>query len=1330
MKRRRRKTIEPSSPPAAMLLSGARIETGADQCGASNSQPSSNKTRELYDIGNKRQPARANQSSSLSTNLIGTKYFYIASLENKGHSNGSCSLFEYPSELGKQLVSFEKAYILAKYSLPIIILLTFIATSTNCINASEPVVISGYRPSAGENNSRAAANESSLQRYLGRHDFGKRLQVFNPANLNQTYGGSPINNDSSHILAKRRDYEITKPTDSSADKRSVDSIISNLFKFRPQLRPSPLIDSLIKLTSQNHHRLVSVGNSIGVSAGSADVGNQSDPYYNQFIINESLTSSAAENDSIQSESSSVMGTNSNWSSPLSNHRLNKDFQVVSVRDPSSHSLVTSNGVGFVLKNDDNNTRIPEESANIEQIIKDVKEEEEDNESKDSHGDKSNKYGNKSRHVEGEHLKDYENNSHWKKEKKGEEEKLEKGKNDMKKNSNFIKDLGHNKHGWKNVYHKEEYAQHQKFHDVFQDKDWNNSRSKMEENFRLQKGNKFHDSNSNMEYDKDKYHTKYDYSKGSEWKRQEDDDGSVLSLNNKQANNNDREQASNINQQREKLYQAEPSQQHDDQHESEHIDDEAVIEQMKERLNRLSEPQQYSHHNNQYHNPHNQPHQGNYMTSQSLNRNYSREHPNDQSQERHPAAAAVAEAADRAKSHQSINDILKTAKKINNSTAYKANETSTTNDDNDDDGEHESGSSDNDNDGDNEDSNEQQVANLKPKSVSSSAITTTTTTNENRDNKNQLRLKLELDLGKTINQKKKTTNPKVNKTITTTPPPNLLRPFKVSKNAAVSGWEPKDDLHHDQPFKWTNKMPNYMSKPMQDHRVNQYGGLQQVIKSPPSRYAKQSSAREFKPSRQKSMGEPMKSLISNDHISRPIVIKHLEMNNGILVDSNNRSNPFQGSHNFHSDDSNVESSLANALGDFNHQAQPLELPIERAPKDREFMILFGSEAVRLNGHEPAPSDEHYKISHQPVEEPNVIFEASASTIEPETLPHYEVGPALPQPPPTGGFFSEPNLYEQEDRYRSNLMKAASSMNYPAMLVKSEPVPFVHQARVPVRTHSQLAGQQPSSAMQQAFERIKFKFPKVFSTASSAYYNPKWIPLVSSFKFRPTFNRNFALLTPRPKLKAQQSMDHYSSQVKTNPKSNYDDFMDHMSLSMAASNIAQSYVLPSSPLKASSQVVVPGQSMLLQQQQFKLAYPALDQQMNFTTGFRPITPLQPKWVPAKLVVPKPESMHHNSSIRPDTIKFGQRVHKKQLNSSKSKQHRQQFNKDKSGGKKRKRKQPQLGSRLQISDDLDFLEVSSSKLKPIYFVTQAKSSSSSRLNTTKLKIFENLWNKLTKI
>lgn len=45
---------------------------------------------------------------------------------------------------------------------------------------------------------------------------------------------------------------------------------------------------------------------------------------------------------------------------------------------------------------------------------------------------------------------------------------------------WYKDQGHKKHGWKNVYHKEEWGDSKKYHDIAHDKDWKKKWNKLKE----------------------------------------------------------------------------------------------------------------------------------------------------------------------------------------------------------------------------------------------------------------------------------------------------------------------------------------------------------------------------------------------------------------------------------------------------------------------------------------------------------------------------------------------------------------------------------------------------------------------------------------------------------------------------------------------------------------------------------------------------------------------------------------------------------------------------------------------------------------------------------
>lgn len=55
---------------------------------------------------------------------------------------------------------------------------------------------------------------------------------------------------------------------------------------------------------------------------------------------------------------------------------------------------------------------------------------------------------------------------------------------------WFKDSGHKKHGWKNVYHKEEWGDSKKFHDIFHDKDWKKKWNKWDNSKEKSKGSKY------------------------------------------------------------------------------------------------------------------------------------------------------------------------------------------------------------------------------------------------------------------------------------------------------------------------------------------------------------------------------------------------------------------------------------------------------------------------------------------------------------------------------------------------------------------------------------------------------------------------------------------------------------------------------------------------------------------------------------------------------------------------------------------------------------------------------------------------------------------------
>lgn len=211
-----------------------------------------------------------------------------------------------------------------------------------------------------------------------------------------------------------------------------------------------------------------------------------------------------------------------------------DYQVVGLDGNKSHLLPVNerdrlrvlSATQPIQLNDkvwNNSASEPDwQASDIEQVIKVKKEDGEESDGEKSGAQEELKKGKSEQNVHGERLKDKEEKAHWKKEKHGEEQRSGSGKKDAAAEAKWLKDMGHNKHGWKNVYHKEEYANHQKYHDVLRDKNWDNQKAKAEENHHFEKGNKFKDVQRKDYYDKDKHGNKYDFSKGNEWKRQEDE----------------------------------------------------------------------------------------------------------------------------------------------------------------------------------------------------------------------------------------------------------------------------------------------------------------------------------------------------------------------------------------------------------------------------------------------------------------------------------------------------------------------------------------------------------------------------------------------------------------------------------------------------------------------------------------------------------------------------------------------------------------------------------------------------------------------------------------
>lgn len=194
----------------------------------------------------------------------------------------------------------------------------------------------------------------------------------------------------------------------------------------------------------------------------------------------------------------------------------------------------------------------------------------------SQGQQQQQQAGQSQAQAGERLHKHEHSGQWQRIKSGREATDNERKQEQDKEDSWQKDLGHNKHGWKNVYHKEEYAQHQKYHDLYRDKDWDQNKAKTEDSHASSKGSEYKQVLSNQFYDKDKHGSKYDYTRGNQWKRLEDDSNAHLQQQ----------------QQREQGAYGEPSASSTDEtsqssQQESGEPDEAVIEQMRSRLDRLS-----------------------------------------------------------------------------------------------------------------------------------------------------------------------------------------------------------------------------------------------------------------------------------------------------------------------------------------------------------------------------------------------------------------------------------------------------------------------------------------------------------------------------------------------------------------------------------------------------------------------------------------------------------------------------------------------------------------------------------------------------------------------
>lgn len=695
------------------------------------------------------------------------------------------------------------------------------------------------------------------------------------------------------------------------------------------------------------------------------------------------------------------------------------------------------------------------ASDIEQVIHSKKHDAIESGGNDVEGEKMKKEtGKGDSRVMGEKLRDHEDLSHWKNEKHGHEEAVGEGKKGAKEGANFIKDLGHDRHGWKNVYHKEEYAQHQKFHDIFRDKDWNDKKAKLDESYNYKNGQKFNDTQSKDYYDKDKHGTKYDYRKGNEWRRYEDDQydksNDEMVERNKDKKVNDWEFEG---QQQQQQHQPEkhdhesepegvPSQNYardngqnyasdspNDQQQvgdSDFGSDDAVIEQMKDKLDMLSEAKN-PYLNGEQIGPSNQiirasaSKDSKATVSDNNDMDYESEMPWNAQQSLEIPKTDISSPLSSssfsplsASSHQSVNEIVRTAKRANtkrgtskqsssnyrpvNNSSISSESYRLNNQDSDDD---------NDNDSD-----------LEPQEKPMAK-------QENR--KNELRLKLELDLGKSsVGQRSKlrrnqtiapapatttaSSGPKESNNSNQTNESNRNNMSRDRKGSANKGWQPRDT--HQQaprsPMIGNGQSNNHDHYQTNRHDKNLRNNRQYVrepqtkVGSPPIKQGSDETPvgwntnnRHYNNNfhKQPSNNNRNISLSSPQALnnlaqvlpSRPIFVKHLQMNGGVVL---GKVNGLEANKTIEqqpplmplmSEDMTVETSLSNPYGDMLTLSGLNQMPSmqnlqhqEPSADGKEFMVVFGD-------HQSA-GDNSQQEQQAVISEPNVIFEAASAMDE--------------------------------------------------------------------------------------------------------------------------------------------------------------------------------------------------------------------------------------------------------------------------------------------------------------------------------------------------------------
>lgn len=644
---------------------------------------------------------------------------------------------------------------------------------------------------------------------------------------------------------------------------------------------------------------------------------------------------------------------------------------------------------------------------------------------------------------GERLRNHELSSSWQREKSGEEQNEAERKKEAQKEEKMQLDLGHNKHGWKNVYHKEEYAQHQKYHDLYRDKNWDQNRERTEGSDQSNKGSKYNELLSKQFYDKDKHGTKYDYTRGSGWKRIEDE--AAESGNQSGAEHQSREPSASY---MKEVGVAAPSN-------GEEQPDEGVIEQMRNKLDRLS------------------------SGSEPDGGQYSR-------------AAKEGEDDEGAGSHRSINEILKSARQVERGSRRSNLRATKASPPNQHYIAHEAEGS----------SQHQSTSEDEAEPDEEHDVTGKPATEKSRKNA-QLRLKLELNLGKSDNQRSQQPDSRRNisdESSIWTGKDNQQSGWLAPGKPSNGGWQPAKSFGlepiRSQPPVRALKGRQFIVEKQASEKSKTKQGQRKSAKDKPR---PKPIAGEGPTSDQLAKVLPARPIYVKNLQMNGSVVLGKQTGPGPESSTNGKGEealqvaPNSGEM---ANDFSIESSLANALGDHDdslQQANSLGARFQdnqaikefEPANNNEYMLLFddsNSAAASDSFNQRVPNYRKPTAQiHQAAHEPHVIFETSASNIDQQRRPLFqtdadETSNSLMLP---DGFSPQyqklepanvrqpPRLIGQDYRL-ANLLRLA---------------PFIG-SHLTASPGSSLAATMVVPSVQQAFGRL-LRLPRMFSASSSTH-----------------------------------------------------------------------------------------------------------------------------------------------------------------------------------------------------------------------------------------------------